>query len=74
VRAHRPGEARESVVKDAFREIIEGRDYAIPITLNEQLSDSPFSIEPVLCDSLKDYSAITIINRFPAMVSARYSQ
>ncbi|MCC6005418.1 MAG: hypothetical protein LM590_13855, partial [Thermofilum sp.] len=45
VRAHRPGEARESVVKDAFREIIEGRDYAIPITLNEQLSDSPFSIE-----------------------------
>jgi len=74
VRAHRPGEARESVVKDAFREIIEGRDYAIPITLNEQLSDSPFSIEPVLCDSLKDYSAVTIINRFPAMVSARYSQ
>jgi len=68
VRSYRPGESRESIVKDAFKDILEGKDYAIPVTLNDQPLDSPFSVEPILCDTLKNYTAVTIINRFPAMV------
>ena len=53
--------------RDVFREIAEGADYAIFVTLDDAPSDSAFSVKPVMMD-VRDYKAVTIINRFPAMV------
>ncbi len=53
--------------KDVFKNIIEGRDYAIFITLDDVRGDNPFSVSPVMLD-VKKYRAVTISNRFPAMV------
>ncbi len=54
-------------LKDVFKDIIEGNDYAIFVTLDEYQYDSAFSVSPVLKD-VRDRKAVTIINRFPAMV------
>lgn len=68
VRSSRPGENQAPVVKDVFKDIVEGKDYAIPVTLDEKPLDSVFSVEPIMCESLRDYTSVTIVNRFPAMV------
>ena len=72
IRAARPEDirkAREKKRRDVFKSIIEGKDYAIFVTLDDKRADSAFSTTPVMIE-LKDVKAVTIINRFPAM--ARY--
>ena len=52
---------------DVFRKIIEGQDWAIYITLDDNLKSSPFEKTPYMFCSEK-YRAATIINRFPSYV------
>ncbi len=69
VRGLRPtsikNERKKSV--DVFKNIIEGKDYAIFVSTEEKILDSPFSIHPIMKEVQKTRS-IAIINRFPAMV------
>lgn len=68
IRSARPGgEERTERVKDTFKEILEGRDYAIFISIDRNRFDSVFSAEPVMLD-VRDATAVTIVNRYPAMV------
>jgi len=69
IRGSRPGgeERREGSTTDVFREIIEGRDYAIFVTVDANRFDGVFSTEPVM-NEIKDAYAATIVNRYPAMV------
>lgn len=71
IRAKRPNELKEKNVPskkhDVFKNIIDGKDYAIFITINDKRVDSAFSVTPVM-KYLEGVKAATIINRFPAMV------
>ncbi len=71
IRARRPGENKENRAEkrrvDVFKNIIEGKDYAIFIAIDDKRADSVFSVTPVMKE-LKGVKAATIINRFPAMV------
>lgn len=68
IRGVRPGEGgKEGKPKDVFKEIIEGRDYAIFVTINNEKFDGAFSAEPLMFD-IRDARAATIVNRYPSMV------
>jgi len=67
VRGARPGASGGKPPRDVFGEIAAGRDYAIFVTLDEIIESSVFSVKPVLRD-VRRHKAVTIINRFPAMV------
>lgn len=70
IRAKRPNEVKRGSgisKKDVFKNIIDGKDYAIFVTIDDKRADSAFSVRPVM-KRLDGVKAATIINRFPAMV------
>jgi len=69
VRGLRPTQIKTDIKKrlDVFKNIIEGKDYAIFISTENKNLDSPFSTHPIMME-IEDAKSVTIINRFPAMV------
>lgn len=70
IRARRPiveKPSRKGKELDVFRPILKGNDYAIFISLDEKMSESPFSLRPIMMN-VEKHKAVTIINRFPAMI------
>lgn len=69
VRGFRPKaiSLKGKVSKDVFKQIISGEDYAIFISIDENVFDNVFSVKPLLLN-ISDKRIATIINRFPSMV------
>jgi len=68
VRGLRPSPIKkEKKAIDVFKNIIDGKDYAIFISTENKRLDSPFSTRPIMME-INNANAVTIINRFPAMV------
>ncbi len=68
IRGRRPQASKHTgQLPDVFEDILAGKDYAIFVALDDKRAESPFSVQPTMM-RINGYSAVTIINRYPAMI------